>query len=333
MRILIPVSGVIQGRVVAAIALTLTCAGVRADDAAVKRSLDAVNRQLQIATVRRDGKAVLALMTPDFMMKPYKGGWLNRSQTERKMRATWVGIVAYRDWSYRIRDLVVKGNQATAMMDERLRVDVKEKNGATRTVAVETVSRNVWKRTQSGWKFHRIEDLKANVAASGVSFVPVDRALRKPGGVLPGTKGTVMTEDAARRMLEAAYANSRKAFRARNASSVMALALPEYVVEYPSSTMRRWQVERELKLELKTTRSVGKWTSRIDSIVVTKDTITALVSESKESTLLDPRGKPHSSVVEDTIKDIWVRTPAGWRNKKSIVLNARVRVDGKVQKQ
>lgn len=318
----------IEATAVVSISLALTCGGVRADDAAVKRSLDAVNRRLQMATVRKDSKGVMAQMTPDFKMKPYKGGWLNRAQTEQKMRATWGRIAGYRDWGLRIRDLVVKGDQATAMVDERLRVDLKEKNGATRTVAVETVSRNVWKRTQGGWKFHRTEDLKANVVASGVSFVSADRATRKPG-----QKGAVLSEDAARRVLETAYSDSRKAFRAGNASAVMALALPEYVVEYPSSTMRRRQVERELRLELKTTRSVGKWTSRIDGMVVTKDTITAVVTESKESTLFDPRGKLHASVVEDTIKDIWVKTPAGWRNKKSIVLNARVRVDGKVQKQ
>jgi hypothetical protein len=64
---------------------------------------------------------------------------------------------------------------------------------------------------------------------------------------------------------------------------------------------------------------------------VTGDTFSAEIKEIKSTVILDSQGKPHTSEVADSLRDIWVKTPSGWRNRKTVVLNVTVKVDGRTQ--
>lgn len=309
--------------------LAIVSVGARADNAAVKRELDKLNTTLIRATVRRDSKAVMALMTPDFTLKPVNGKVYTKAQAETEMKRTWPSIKAFRFWNLTITDFKVNGDSAIGTVEERMTVDLKDKKGHVRPTTLLTVTKNTWRKTKSGWKFSRMEDIAARAVRSNVSYVPFGSQSHKRAK--PPGAASDYSEAEARRLLEIAYAGTRKAFRAKDSNGVLALTTPDYVVEYPDRTMTRRQVRDALVSELRATKSVNEWVMAIGAITLTGDSITAEVKERKVSTLMDSRGKPHSQVVEDTTRDTWRLTNAGWRNTKTTVLSSRVVIDGKVQ--
>ena len=320
--------------------IALACLGalapsVRADDAAVTAELGRLNAKLVDATRRKDIKGTMALMTPDFQMKKISGGWQNRAQTEAVLRRSWPTIAGIRSWRIGMRDLKVSGNSATALVEDEVIADVKDSKGLLHGVTMHTITREEWRRVNGAWRFRRMEDVKSQTTAGGPAYVPWKQALRDSrtaaaaigkAGPKPGIKVA-----AARRMLETAYAASRKAFRAKDVAGVMASATKDYTVEYPSHSSSRWQIERELRNDLKATKSVTSWTATIGAIKVTGDSFTADITERKNTVMLDSKGKPHTSDVMDTLRDVWVKTPLGWRNRRTMVLGATVKIDGQLQ--
>ena len=320
--------------------IALACLGalapaVRADDAAVKAELNRLNAKLVDATRCKDIKATMALMTPDFQMKKIKGSWQNRAQTEAVLRKSWPTIAGIRSWRIAMRDLKILGPSATALVEDQVIADVKDSKGLLHSVTMHTITREEWRQVNGAWKFRRMEDVKSQTTAGGPAYVPWKQALRDSKAAAAarakaGPKPGIKVADA-RRLLETAYAASRKAFRAKDVAGVMASATPDYSVEYPSHTSARWQVERDLRKDLKATKSVTFWIETIGAINVTGDSFTAEITERKNAIVLDSKGKPHTSEVMDTLRDVWVKTPSGWRNRKTIVLGATVKVDGQLQ--
>lgn len=311
------------------------CAAAGANEPLI-RELQAVNAKLVDATRRKDIKATMALMTPDFQMKKMQGGWLNRAQTEALLRKSWPTIVGFRTWRIGVRNAKSAGNSATALVEDRVEADVKDTKGLIRTIVMQTIAKEEWTRVNGTWKFRRMEDVKSQIAASGPAYVPWKQALgtakaaaaRAKKGPKPGIKAAD-----ARRLLESSYAASRKAFRAKDVAGVMASATPDYTVEYPSRSSSRWQVEQDLRKDLKSTKSIKSWSTTIGAINVTGNTFTAEITERKNWVLVDGSGKPHTSDVVDTMRDVWVKTPTGWRNRKTIMLGATVKVDGRLQEE
>lgn len=317
-------------RIAGALALVaFVSIGTNAEDLAIRRELDSLNNALIRATVRRDSKAVMALMTPDFTLKQVNGTVYNKAQSEAQMKKTWPAIKAFRVWNLVIRDFTVTGNTAVGIVDEQLSVELKDKKGRVHPTMLLTATRNTWKKTSSGWKFARMEDIASRMVKSDVSYVPFGSMPRKRKSSA-GTTGVVSDADA-RKFLEKAYAATRKAFNAKDANGVLALTTPDYTVEYATRSMTRRQVRDSLVSELKATKAVSSWVQSVGDITITRDTIVAQVKERKVSTLVGARGKSHSQVVEDTTRDAWRLTSAGWMNVKTTVLSSRVIIDGKVQ--
>ncbi|HEY3412131.1 MAG TPA: nuclear transport factor 2 family protein [Armatimonadota bacterium] len=321
----------------AAIALACVAAlapAARANDAAVKAELDRLNDKLIDATRRKDTRALMALMTPDFQMKKTTGGWVNRARTEALLRKSWPAIAGFRSWRTDIRNLKTSGNTATAIVEDYVVADMKDSKGGIHVVTMQTIARQEWRRTDGAWRFRRMEDLKAKNTTAGPVYVPAKQALRVSRKAVPRPKAGPkpgISEANARLLLEKAYAASRKAFRAKDVAGVMATATKDYTVEYPARTSSRWQVERDLRKDLKSTKAIKSWTAKIGAITVAGDSFTANITESKTSIILDGNGKPHTSEVVDTLKDVWVKTPSGWRNRKTIVVAATVKLDGRLQ--
>lgn len=328
------------------------------DDAAVRAELKHVQRRFQDAVRKRNMEAVLALMTPDFTMKPLNGAEINRQAAEAAMRQTWPDIVSISDWTLEIVDLKVEGNKATGTVRERLKAVLKDADGNRYEESRASRSHNVWVRTASGWKYRRMAELQdesapgkvesaqdLNETFAGLEFTPASEWRQKTAANRAAARAASqqkqdrsqaapvvkpVTEAEARTMLRDMYAAFRADVRRKDAKAALAKLTDNYTVEYPDHNEGRGAVERGMAGEFKATLEIPEWNQTVRAVTVDGNTVTAVVEDRKTSLFRDPNGQTRTSRVEATMRDTWIKTPKGWKNRRTEIQKLRAYLDGKL---
>ena len=131
------------------------------DDADVRKDLEAQYRKLAEAHDRKDLKAIVALKTSDFhaifpdgrigdskLMEEYSKGFLERNQPPFNMRFT-------------IKQLTVSYNKLIAVaeiLQELTRYQ--DLAGKRRKVDTSVMQREIWARTQDGWRLKSVDNVR-----------------------------------------------------------------------------------------------------------------------------------------------------------------------------
>lgn len=317
-------------------------------EAKVRAELVDVQRQFQAAVRGRDEGAVVALMTSDFTQRFADGRVINRKQAEAEMKATWPSIVSIDEWELEIVDLKVNGDVAVGKVREKIVATLKDKQGERSPATIDSRSRNTWIRTASGWKYKRMEELPKEETLEGVEYVSSDQWQRETQARRSADRSQAnrdkdraaavqgdapISKAEARRMLDKVYAKFRADVRRKDAKAALSSLTDDYVVEYPTHNEARGAVERSMKGDLKATESIPEWNLTIRDITVDGNTITALLEDRKTAVYRGPDGSRFRGRVEATMKDTWVKTREGWKNRRTEMIRIRAYRDGKLVQQ
>lgn len=144
--------------------LIVALSAAHADDAAVRKELEAQYRKLAAAEMDSSIRDIQKLLTPDFTWKRLKGAPLNRDQTGSYLRTALASAhVIKMDVAFK--SLAVKGSDAVANVTATtvsLGVDptgkIVKKGLRVRTTSI-APSKDTWTKTAQGWQLKSAEDL------------------------------------------------------------------------------------------------------------------------------------------------------------------------------
>jgi ketosteroid isomerase-like protein len=149
--------------------LLLGCMAVvsLADDAAVRKALQARYEQFSAAFKRKDVKAVLALGTPDFTWKLADGRVLNARASEKAMQEQLGEVKAVHSMTTRIDKLQVEGLTATVWTTGTVQATVAGEAGKTHKLVSTGKSKDVWVNKGGKWLIKRVEDFSQSMTIDG----------------------------------------------------------------------------------------------------------------------------------------------------------------------
>ena len=134
-----------------------------------------------------------------------------------------------------------------------------------------------------------------------------------------------------RQELEHAYALNRKAFLDRDVDAVMALRTPDYYTVGPDGQVRDREAMRQYTIGF--LNGVVKWIDTrfdIDSLQIVNGDAVAIVRQYADRMGLRPDGQVHHIQTWVTQREIWRKTPQGWKLRVvDQVHDQRRLVDGK----
>jgi ketosteroid isomerase-like protein len=134
---------------------------------------------------------------------------------------------------------------------------------------------------------------------------------------------------AVRQELEAAYQEAGRAFRQKDAASVLDRVTPDFTQRMPDGQVLSLSEAEAAMIEwFATTDQVSRYSVQIDSLTVQGEEAVALVKESVTTTFADPTGKSHERAQANTARVTWVQTERGWQIRHSEYLTAKMTVDG-----
>jgi ketosteroid isomerase-like protein len=138
------------------------------------------------------------------------------------------------------------------------------------------------------------------------------------------TTGTVRQE------LEAAYEEAGRAYREKDAASVLDRVTADFTQRMPDGqTISLSEAEAALTEWFATTDNVSRYSVQIDSLTVQGEEAVAVVKETVTTTFADPTGKSHERAQTNTARVTWLQTERGWQIRHSEYLTAKMTVDGK----
>ena len=137
----------------------------------------------------------------------------------------------------------------------------------------------------------------------------------------------------ARGELERAYAANRQAFLDKNVDAIMALRAPDFHTVNADGTQRDREAMRQYTIGL--LNGITKWielTTTIDSLEVQNDQAVVTMRQHLDRMALREDGKVHHIETWATQREIWKRTPEGWKLwQVDQVRDQRRLIDGKPQ--
>jgi ketosteroid isomerase-like protein len=129
--------------------------------------------------------------------------------------------------------------------------------------------------------------------------------------------------------LEAAYQEAGRAFRQKDAASVLDRVTADFTQRMPDGQVLSLSEAEAAMIEwFATTDQVSRYSVQIDSLTVQGEEAVALVKESVTTTFADPTGKSHERAQTNTARVTWVQTERGWQIRHSEYLTAKMTVDG-----
>jgi ketosteroid isomerase-like protein len=138
-----------------------------------------------------------------------------------------------------------------------------------------------------------------------------------------------MTEDTVRQELQAAYARVGEAYRAKDAAALMQMVAPGFTQRMPDGqVIGAAEAQAALGEWFATTDAVTRYAVRIGAVAVTGDEARADIAEDVTTTFADPGGASHERVQSNTAAATWVRTPDGWRIRRTEYQTAKLTEDG-----
>lgn len=150
-------------------------------------------------------------------------------------------------------------------------------------------------------------------------------ACRTPNASPSPEAGTV------RQQLERQYELNREAFLKEDIDAIMALRTDDFHTVGPDNQTRDRAAMREYTEGL--LNGIERWnalTLKIDSLEIVGDEARAIVRQHLDRMALRPDGKVHHVETWATQREIWLRTPVGWKLRRvDSVRDRRRLVDGK----
>jgi ketosteroid isomerase-like protein len=136
---------------------------------------------------------------------------------------------------------------------------------------------------------------------------------------------------AIRQQLERQYELNRQAFLKEDIDAIMALRTDDFHTVGPDNQTRDRAAMRQYTEGL--LNGIERWnelTFAIDSLEIVSDEARAIVRQHLDRMALRPDGKVHHVETWATQREIWIRTPAGWKLRRVDSVHDRRRlVDGK----
>jgi ketosteroid isomerase-like protein len=153
----------------ALLTIVLTTTGaLAANEAAVRKEIDACYSRMAKALGAKDLKTVMSYVAPDYTQISLRGGTAGRARMEADIRETMSSMTSL-SASYAIQKLTTKGKEAIVNFRYRFTGTTKpDESGKPRRVSAEIPMRAVWISTAKGWKLRRMQELKgATVTLDG----------------------------------------------------------------------------------------------------------------------------------------------------------------------
>ena len=150
-----------------AMALVFGAQVVRADTAAVRKAISARYAASDAALRKKDAKALLAMITPDFTVKTAAGQTLTAKQLPALLQQEFAAIKEVKNTRWSILEFGVKGNVATVKMTQTLSGVFTGQDQKTHTLSSTNVSVDTWVRTPSGWKLRKSVELSEKTLVDG----------------------------------------------------------------------------------------------------------------------------------------------------------------------
>lgn len=292
----------------------------RADNGTVRKELESQMARFQQAFRRKDVAALRSITTPDFTMKAPNGRVSRRREAEVAMIAEMKSIRSIKQWTLTIEKLAVKGDVATAIVNERMTAEIAGPFDQPHTEVSQARIRETWVKTRAGWRYKRSELVSSSSGPPNMSFLSTSQEeSRKP------------EYTATRKAIEAQYASYQRGVRNRDIKRILGTMTSDVTTVYPSGrTFGRKEAEASLRRMLAGLRSVDEWTIRIAHLSLGKASAVATVGERMVTTFADGRGKLHKQTLVDFYQDTWVRQNNVWRLRNTKVLRGTLTMDGKV---
>lgn len=156
-------------------------------------------------------------------------------------------------------------------------------------------------------------------------------ALRSPALVFARGKPVLSTQAKVREELERAYAANQKGFLEKNVDAIMALRTPDFHTVGPDGSQRDWEAMRLYTVGF--LNGIDRWielTMAIDSLDVQTDQAIVTMKQHLDRMALREDGKVHHVETWATQREIWKRTPDGWKLwQVDQVRDQRGLIDGK----
>jgi hypothetical protein len=170
---------------------------------------------------------------------------------------------------------------------------------------------------------------KFNVAVAAVFVLIV---------ALPLIAAAQLNEKTARRELQIQYDRVNQAAKSTVArkefstakSKLDALMTPDFtLVALDGQKVTKEMMTQFWLLEIQRYKSLN-WNTQIQKLTLQgKQTVEVTVKNIENSTVMAPNGKSQRMTGESIARDTWVKTPAGWKWSKAVVLKERRFLDGK----
>lgn len=305
-------------------------AGATAGDAALRRELQAFyDRQIQ-AQRDNDAAAFLnpAFLTPEYTEVHLDGRTLNREQALAHYRKVWGTIKAYNRGSARIGKLTVRGSEVSAISTWKADLVTLDPQEKERNLVFHEVWQDTWRKMAGGWKLQRVEALALEMTVDGQEVDPSDPfgAPLKNGAA---DAGAVQAE-AVRAELQGQYDRMARGWKEKDLGTLIAVLAPDYTnQQLQGASLNREQYEALTRGILGSIRSLDTSSFSVNEAVLRGDEATTHIAYMLSGIILDPQGKEHPATYRGSGREIWRRTAAGWKLRRSEDLSLEMTIDGK----
>lgn len=174
---------------ITALGLTLmtgACAISQADDAAVRKEIQAGYDKLCAAMKSKNIDGVMKMGTKDFSYTE-KGQTMGGEQMKQMMQQQFAAMKSCDKMVMKIDKLTVKGNTATVMSSSEGVMTIGGADGKTHKMADKNTSKDTWVKTPEGWKCKNVTVLTDKMTMDGKPFDP--SAMAGGGSAPPKKKG------------------------------------------------------------------------------------------------------------------------------------------------
>ena len=158
--------------ILAAVAFGLTVAATLvafAGDDSVRKELEAIYAKIDRSFRDKDFTYLKSLKTPDYTEKTKEGHIRNRRESDAKGDLAFQSLSQVKTYSTTINRLEQgkSGNEVTVETSETGAFSFQEPDGKEREIEVQSKQRDIWVRTDAGWRVKYHEELESSTKIDG----------------------------------------------------------------------------------------------------------------------------------------------------------------------
>lgn len=138
-------------------------------------------------------------------------------------------------------------------------------------------------------------------------------------------------DDAAlRKEFQAIYKNAEKVWNEMDLLGIMAQFTPDWTYKQGNGTTLNFdQAAADFNRGFGSIKSMGQGSMRLLHLSRRGEEVVATVVGRQPAVIFDPQHNVHRSLWVETVREIWRKTPAGWRCRRSETLKVEMTLDGK----